>query len=175
MNPYTTTGKHIMYLINTLQNMMYQYTTKHMMYQNCHHKEPGHQQAWYPSFQNILLPINDKSTLAQEMPWCCQTTSQYLSQCWAKSMSSQNITRLQWVKLLPHVIPRTIFPPSLPPSSHYANLISNLHHAHLMMQHFYNYIYIYQGSQYSLQNKCCTADPDRQNWYRSGRLSFFTI
>ena len=27
----------------------------------------------------------------------------------------------------------------------------------------------------SLQNKCRTADPDRQNWGRSGRLSSFTI
>ena len=28
---------------------------------------------------------------------------------------------------------------------------------------------------YSLQNKCRTADPDRQNLGRSGKLSFFVI
>ena len=42
--------------------------------------------------------IDDKSTLAQVMAWCHQAPSHYLSQCWPRSMSSNGITRPQWVK-----------------------------------------------------------------------------
>ena len=34
---------------------------------------------------------------------------------------------------------------------------------------------IFTDPTYSLQNKCRTVDPDRQNLGRSGKLSFFTI
>ena len=41
---------------------------------------------------------DDKSTLIQVMAWCRQAASQYLSQCWSRSVSSYGITRSQWVK-----------------------------------------------------------------------------
>ena len=40
---------------------------------------------------------NEKSTLGQVMAWCHQAPSQYLSQCWLRSMSPYGITRPQWV------------------------------------------------------------------------------
>ena len=40
---------------------------------------------------------DDKSTLVQVMDWCRQATSHYLSQCWPRSMSSNGVTRPQWV------------------------------------------------------------------------------
>ena len=43
---------------------------------------------------------DDKSTLVQVMAWCHQATSHYLSQCCPRSMSSNGITRPQWVN--PH-------------------------------------------------------------------------
>ena len=35
------------------------------------------------------------------MAWCHQATSHYLSQCWPRSLSPHDITRPQWVQLLP--------------------------------------------------------------------------
>ena len=47
---------------------------------------------------------DDKSTLVQVMAWCHQATSNYLSQCWPRSMSPYGVTRPQWVKkVLRHV------------------------------------------------------------------------
>ena len=43
---------------------------------------------------------NEKPTLVQVMAWCHQATSHYLSQCWPRSMSPYDITRLHWVKML---------------------------------------------------------------------------
>ena len=43
--------------------------------------------------------IDDKSTLAQAMAWCCLSTSNYLNQCWLKPMSWYDTTRPQWVNL----------------------------------------------------------------------------
>ena len=40
---------------------------------------------------------DDKSTLVQEMAWCHQPTSHYLSQCWPRSLSPYGVTRPQWV------------------------------------------------------------------------------
>ena len=40
----------------------------------------------------------DKSTLVQVMAWCRQATSNYLSQCWHRSVSPYGVTRPQWVK-----------------------------------------------------------------------------
>ena len=34
------------------------------------------------------------------MAWCHQATSHYLSQCWPRLLSSYDVTRPQWVKLL---------------------------------------------------------------------------
>ena len=31
------------------------------------------------------------------MPWCCQATSHYLSQCWPSSLSPYGVTRPQWL------------------------------------------------------------------------------
>ena len=42
---------------------------------------------------------NQKSTLVQVMSWCHQATSQYLSQCWLRSLSPCGTTRPHWVKL----------------------------------------------------------------------------
>ena len=42
---------------------------------------------------------DDKSTLAQVMAWCHQATSNYLSQCWPRSLSPYCVIRPQWVKL----------------------------------------------------------------------------
>ena len=39
----------------------------------------------------------DKSTLVWEKTWCCQATSQYLSQSWLRFMSPYGVTRPQWV------------------------------------------------------------------------------
>ena len=41
-----------------------------------------------------------KSTLAELIAWCSQTTSHYLSQCWPRSMSSYGATRPQCVNTL---------------------------------------------------------------------------
>ena len=43
----------------------------------------------------------DKSTLVQVMAWCRQAPNHYLSQCWPRSMSSNGVTRPQWVKWSP--------------------------------------------------------------------------
>ena len=40
---------------------------------------------------------DDKSTLVQVMVWCRQASSQYLSQCWPRSLSPYGVTRPQWV------------------------------------------------------------------------------
>ena len=47
------------------------------------------------------MPIDltdEKSTLVQVMAWCHEATSHYLSQCWARPMSPNGVTRPQWVK-----------------------------------------------------------------------------
>ena len=44
---------------------------------------------------------DDESTLVQVMAWCRQATSHYLSQCWPRSMSSNDVTRPQWVNNFP--------------------------------------------------------------------------
>ena len=42
----------------------------------------------------MLLDLtDDKSTLVQVIAWCCQATSQYLSQCWPRFMSPYGVTR----------------------------------------------------------------------------------
>ena len=47
---------------------------------------------------------DDKSTLVQVMAWCRQATSHYLSQCWARSMSPNCVTRPQWVKIIDYCL-----------------------------------------------------------------------
>ena len=44
-----------------------------------------------------IADTNDKSTLFQDIAWCCQTTNHYLSQCSPSSKSLYGITRPQWV------------------------------------------------------------------------------
>ena len=44
-----------------------------------------------------LAFTDDQSILSQEMAWCWQATSHYLSQCWPRSMSPYGVTRPQWV------------------------------------------------------------------------------
>ena len=58
---------------------------------------------WGISYEIALRWISpdftdDKSTLVQVMAWCRQATSHYLSQCWPRSVSPNDITRPQWVK-----------------------------------------------------------------------------
>ena len=48
---------------------------------------------WWISFDIT----DDKSTLARVMALYRQATSQYLSQCWYRSMSQYGVTRPQWV------------------------------------------------------------------------------
>ena len=43
---------------------------------------------------------DDKSTLVQEMAWCCQATSHYLSQCWPRSLLPYGVIKPQWVNSL---------------------------------------------------------------------------
>ena len=50
---------------------------------------------WMP--ENFM---KEKSALVQVMAWCHQATSHYMSQCWPRSMSSNGVTRPQWVKSL---------------------------------------------------------------------------
>ena len=48
-----------------------------------------------------LMPqnlTNENSTLFQQMAWCHQATSYYLSQCWARSVLPCGVTKPQWVK-----------------------------------------------------------------------------
>ena len=40
---------------------------------------------------------DDQSTLVQVVAWCRQAASQYLSQCWPRSLSPYGVTRPQWV------------------------------------------------------------------------------
>ena len=40
---------------------------------------------------------DDRSTMAQVMAWCHQTTSEYLSKCWSRYMLPYGINRPQWV------------------------------------------------------------------------------
>ena len=44
---------------------------------------------------------DDKSVLVQVMAWCHHATSQYLNQCWPRSMLTYGFTRLQWVNSSP--------------------------------------------------------------------------
>ena len=41
--------------------------------------------------------MDDKSRLVEVMAWCHQATSQYLSQCWPRSISPYDVTRPQWI------------------------------------------------------------------------------
>ena len=52
-----------------------------------------------PSNECMLLDLSDdKSTLVQEVAWCCQAASHYQSKCWPSSMLPQlSIIRPQWV------------------------------------------------------------------------------
>ena len=63
---------------------------------------------WGISYEIALrwMPLDltdDKSTSVQVMAWCRQATSHHLSQCWSRSMSSNVITRPQWVNKLKQV------------------------------------------------------------------------
>ena len=50
------------------------------------------------ALRRMSLDFTDgKSTLVQAMAWCRQATSQYLSQCWPRSMSPNGVTSPQWV------------------------------------------------------------------------------
>ena len=40
---------------------------------------------------------DNKSTLVQVMAWCHQTITQYLSQCWPRSLTTYGVTGPQWV------------------------------------------------------------------------------
>ena len=42
---------------------------------------------------------DDKSTLVQEMAWCSEARSHYLTQCWPRSPTPYGVTRPRWVKL----------------------------------------------------------------------------
>ena len=58
---------------------------------------------WGNSCKTALwwMPLDltdDKSTMAQVMAWCHQTTSHYLSHCWPRSTLPYDVARLQWVK-----------------------------------------------------------------------------
>ena len=60
---------------------------------------------WGISYEIALrwMPLDltdDKSTLVQVMAWCRQATSHYLSQGWPRSMSTNGVTRPQWVNVL---------------------------------------------------------------------------
>ena len=48
----------------------------------------------------FLDRTDDKSTLVQVMACCHQATSNYLSQCWPRSMSPYGVTRPQWVNTI---------------------------------------------------------------------------
>ena len=57
---------------------------------------------WGISYEIALrwMPLDltdDKSTLVQVMAWCHQATSHYLSQCWPRSVSPNDVARPQWV------------------------------------------------------------------------------
>ena len=45
----------------------------------------------------LLDFTDDQSILVQEMAWCRQATSHYLSQCWPRSLSTYGVTRPQWL------------------------------------------------------------------------------
>ena len=47
----------------------------------------------------IVLKWIPKNIFNEVMPWCCQATSHYLTQCWPKYMSGYGETRPQWVNL----------------------------------------------------------------------------
>ena len=49
---------------------------------------------------------DDKTTLVQVMAWCHQATSHYLTQCWSRSMSPNDLTRPHWVNV-DHAITRS--------------------------------------------------------------------
>ena len=53
---------------------------------------------WWLRYLLWYLRTNDKSTLVQVMAWCRQATSDYLSQCWPRSLSPYDVIRPQWVK-----------------------------------------------------------------------------
>ena len=46
-----------------------------------------------------VIVTDCRSALIQVMAWCRQATSQYLSQCWPRSMSPYGVIRPQWVSL----------------------------------------------------------------------------
>ena len=49
---------------------------------------------------NRVCTFDDKSTLVQVMAWCSQATSNYLSQCWARSILPYGITRSHWGRVM---------------------------------------------------------------------------
>ena len=60
---------------------------------------------WGISCETALVWISldftdDPSTLVQVMAWCRQATSQYMSQCWPRSLSPYGVTRPEWVNHL---------------------------------------------------------------------------
>ena len=67
---------------------------------------------------------DNKSTLVQVMAWCHQAISQYLSQCWTRSLTTYGVTGPQWVKspwyplsLVVHFRPLTEHRPAMWPVS----------------------------------------------------------
>ena len=53
---------------------------------------------WWFETPSCSLFTEDKATLVQVMAWCHQGTSDYLNQCWPRSLSPYDVTRPQLVK-----------------------------------------------------------------------------
>ena len=53
---------------------------------------------WWFETPSCSLFTEDKATLVQVKAWCHQGTSDYLNQCWPRSLSPYDVTRPQWVK-----------------------------------------------------------------------------
>ena len=66
-----------------------------------HYFNPGRWQILQNCIVPYIVPVDDKSSLAQVVAWCHQAASHDLNQCSSRFVPRYGITRPQWVNGLP--------------------------------------------------------------------------
>ena len=87
-------------VLNSLAPGKFEWNFRHVIF-----KQISMNDGWGISCEIALIWFSldftdEQSTLVQVMSWCRQATSQYLSQCWPRSMSPYGVTRPQWVDMV---------------------------------------------------------------------------
>ena len=94
--------RHVAWWLNSLAPSKFEWNFRHVIF-----KWILVIDGWGISYEIALIWMSldftdDQSTLVQVMAWWRQAASQYLSQCWPRSLSPYGVTRPEWVKV--HVL-----------------------------------------------------------------------